>query len=626
MTPPINQPYIVPFIWGLIILWSWAGWGGSLARALALDTPDAPAGWGLQAAVGAAGFIAVGGLLNCLRLCFAPVLIAMVVAGCCVHLFQLLVARRSATVGKLSWKARACWIAGPTLLAIYRYASSVNWRHEWNWWDDLIAYVPFPFRMLQTGTLIEPFGLRRVFSFGGQSFLYALDIAVCPEWSIHLIDMGLATLIMAGLVYSLIRPRTHRDYFSAGLLAVLVLAFVEPRGNKSSVQTGAMMLMALIAILQILLSGGDTLRARLGAALVVAATCTLRVIFIPAAFGAVAFFYLARMKWPRESSIAWRACGVRTAQVAILAILLLLPWSITLYESSGTFIYPFMRGNVRPQPEWLLGQMGLAGALAWTMMNLLRLSYLVLPALLATYRPLRAGALAPYVAAIVTSIVVSAGNSELTFSDIQRFIYPMLFASLIATLALFLARPPSPRAWRIAAIIPVVLLSINILGLFPDRFFACFYMQLPQVKLTRSPGDLPAWAEARRMQASIPAGQPILAIVDFPYMLDDGRNQIFNIDTPGAVSPPPGMPFFQGPLALERYLKTLGIHYIAAVNFDRSLLYYNRNYWLQKLAHPEPYWEGLAPLELDMMKNVDALAARHGLYYSDGNLRVIRLN
>ena len=49
------------------------------------------------------------------------------------------------------------------------------------------------------------------------------------------------------------------------------------------------------------------------------------------------------------------------------------------------------------------------------------------------------------------------------------------------------------------------------------------------------------------MQAAVPEGGRLLAAVEQPFALDYRRNVIFNVDVPGAVSPDPGMPFFQGP-------------------------------------------------------------------------------
>ena len=66
----------------------------------------------------------------------------------------------------------------------------------------------------------------------------------------------------------------------------------------------------------------------------------------------------------------------------------------------------------------------------------------------------------------------------------------------------------------------------------------------------------------RALQASIPAGEPMLAYLDVPFWLDFQRNPIYVVDHPAMVSPPPGMPSFKGAHALDQYLREQGIRYV----------------------------------------------------------------
>ncbi len=56
----------------------------------------------------------------------------------------------------------------------------------------------------------------------------------------------------------------------------------------------------------------------------------------------------------------------------------------------------------------------------------------------------------------------------------------------------------------------------------------------------------------RRLQSSIPPGKQLLVSLPDGYLLDFSRNPIWNLDVPGMVSPPPGMPVTDDPDAVLR--------------------------------------------------------------------------
>ena len=57
----------IPFAWGLLLLLSWVGWGAAFQRVLKLNR-GVPVGWALRAGWGMSAVLAVGGVLNALRL------------------------------------------------------------------------------------------------------------------------------------------------------------------------------------------------------------------------------------------------------------------------------------------------------------------------------------------------------------------------------------------------------------------------------------------------------------------------------------------------------------------------------------------------------------------------------
>jgi len=65
------------------------------------------------------------------------------------------------------------WLAAIAAVPLLHYWAAVAWPLDYDPNDDLLAYMVFPQRMLQTGTFLDPFNLRRMAAFGGHSFLQA---------------------------------------------------------------------------------------------------------------------------------------------------------------------------------------------------------------------------------------------------------------------------------------------------------------------------------------------------------------------------------------------------------------------------------------------------------------------
>jgi hypothetical protein len=55
------------------------------------------------------------------------------------------------------------------MTGVYCFAGASGWILNGN--DDQAAYLIFPKKILATGTLIDPFSLRRLTTFGGYSYL-----------------------------------------------------------------------------------------------------------------------------------------------------------------------------------------------------------------------------------------------------------------------------------------------------------------------------------------------------------------------------------------------------------------------------------------------------------------------
>ena len=134
--------------------------------------------------------------------------------------------------------------------------------------------------------------------------------------------------------------------------------------------------------------------------------------------------------------------------------------------------------------------------------------------------------------------------------------------------------------------------------------------------------------EYKQLDAALPPGSGVFAIVPLPSLLNYRGRRVFNADFIGRASLPPGMPFFHGPDELKQYLLAEGIEYIAYNDFDHPEIEtgYWRTWWRDRAPTLKHDFVPVVPYVLDLMKNVDELALTEGTILRSGDLRVIHLS
>src|ERR1017187_2970081 len=170
--PMIGQhpTYWPSFFWGLLVLTSFVGWGRALVWFISRRNhqESEPFDWALLAGWGMSCAIAVGGVLAWVSVASRGGLVAFVLAGSGIWLYGI--SRRSVPgkFGRSGGVERCVAGLGLILLIAIWYAPAVAF--PWfNSPDDFGAYFPFAKRLLQSGTLVEPFSLRRLATLGGQA-------------------------------------------------------------------------------------------------------------------------------------------------------------------------------------------------------------------------------------------------------------------------------------------------------------------------------------------------------------------------------------------------------------------------------------------------------------------------
>lgn len=614
-------------LWGLAVLISFIGWGSELeARLFGSRTADA----GLRAVWGMAFMLFICGIGGLFRIFNQPVIVIVVVAG--VILAGVDAVRRTRDRDLLKkWGG----IVGLSLLALFAtgafllyLASILDLRFNPN--DDYIAYFPFVRQIIQQGTLFDPFSTRRVMAFGGQSFLQALVLSGAPYYRLHVFDEGICLLITALLI---IGSKKRDGSALPPLLALMLLVAVPTiRLNSSPEVSGVALFYGLFRTFQWLDERTDSSRRIASAAiasLVAIAACTLRSNFVAVAVPMVACSYALRFAWSRGQRAEVAREG---GWSALFGFVFLLPWMIMSFQSSGTPLFPLIRGHLNPA-FWMLQDpknwhdqwAALTGTVREN--EFLKLFPLfVIGALIVrddgARKPLRSLVLAALLGYVML-VFTLASDVPSFLRYVYGFVVPVALAAITACTARFERGRRTEIVVILAALIQLALLIDYAHYRIRDAYRAVVHMaSMPIPTLEQSA----AWAHYQALQARVPPGERLLVMVDLPFMLDYTRNTIYNIDSAAAVSPPPGFPYFQGPDRVAQYLRSQGIRWVAFVRPERAMELYSWGFWAYQMRTPGAFWRAHARIYLDLFENFGSLAATHGRDYDDGSMLLIDLS
>jgi hypothetical protein len=616
--------------WGLLLLASFAGWGTALNVLL---FPRDRADWGLRCAWGWGVVMTLGGTLCALQLAVRRVLVTVVAIGLVclgvglVRSYRAWSRRNVRRWWRMAWSEATFALGAAAVFAVSLVAylaSIVDGNFNGN--DDTLCYFAFAREILDRGTLSQPFSLRRIAVYGGQSLLHAFQIAIpVPDTHLHLLDTGMALLaVMALLVghVSLAR-RTSR---AVVLLALLLTATLpDVRRNIGSTMTGVVFFLGLYRTLVWRpVREGRPLRAGVPVALLGAGACALRQnylamigIFLALEYGVPIVRGVQLRPWRAE-----RAPIVRAAVTAGLLVLFLLPWWAMSLRWCASFLFPVAPGHYNPDYDYfrplpLFDNLRFIWANACYCFPVRAVPFFLVALLTCLDR-------AKYRTLMHFSLATFAGFALLikSFADFEphelgRYYFGFTFAALLA-IALAVAESQGRRIGRAsvladrAAGVPLVLIAMA-LQIYSDRdetkktFDRALTAIQPAVESPtpwEAPGPDPAYAQ---LQAAIPAGAPIAVLVDQFGRFDLQRNQVESLDIVGAISPPPGLPLFQGADAVADYLVALGYRYAIVVHPDASGYLYRRDTWARLPADALAVWKRTARFYLQAFDDFDAL-------------------
>ncbi len=330
---------------GLVVLLSWIGWGVLVRRVLCRGRGRWS--WGILAAIGMAVMLALGGVLAMESMVGVATLGGATTLGVMISALGFWRQRGARVAGM---KSAGVWAIGLILLGALAYIISVR-ATALNPGDDLEAYMVFPKQLIESGTLLAPFSIRRLGTYGGQALLQAQWMAavrwmwgervaqLCLTHG-HVVDAGICTVVAAGILWGAMRARTERRRMLVSLaIAAFFVAMVQ-RVNTHAEASGVVLFLALWQVLPLMGRRRNFAAAGVLVGLVAAGAASLRMNYAGAVVVTVvaAGIFAVRGEWRR-----WSAVGIAT--MVILA--LLTPWAVVLVRSSGSPFYPLLRGNDR---------------------------------------------------------------------------------------------------------------------------------------------------------------------------------------------------------------------------------------------------------------------------------------
>ena len=241
------------------------------------------------------------------------------------------------------------------------------------------------------------------------------------------------------------------------------------------------------------------------------------------------------------------------------------------------------------------------------------------------------------IASLLAASVIVNRYGAMAYLDQYRFIYPLLVPLALWFICKLLLKTSSEKPfeetplkekmlWPIGATSIALAAFILVNAAQGSRELREQFVSIPeQIKEVKPFFDPNLKKAYEGLQNLVPPGVKILTMVDASYWLDFKRNTIYSINAVGSSSPPPGMPFQEGPHALANYLKGLGIRYVIAVDFNNAVLLYTRKLWAETTRPEWIYPQIWRPRFLDVMDNFDALDKEGTVIARAANARLFDL-
>ena len=628
--------YFLSFAWGICILVSLIGWGTAINRIL---FPKHRVDWGQRAAWGMAWSTCFGGFLNVTWTISQAAVLIYLALGFLYWLVDVYTTRQLLINSVSEFKferSDGVFIIGifaVVFLNFLHYAGSV-YHLNFQGLDDYHAYFVYPHKMLQIGSLgPDPFSERRLSSLGGQPFLHTLVLSVLGNENFHLIDPGVSFLISVGLLLGYFKSKNIQKQ-TAVLFLFIFLCFHYPQLNTSSSVTGTAMFLSLFVILDSeAIKTSNWIPNACIVALVTAGICSLKTTYVPACAILIISSYFFYGLGARSNR---RAVIYEVILSGILTLLLLLPWMISMYQSSGTLFYPLLGKGYHGSAysSYLQKDMTLLKAIKFAIGSATNISAISLCLLGFAFLRQRTGSISGREASLSLLISAGLGIPILAFStggvESNRYSFPFVSVALIVLMIITFTHTESGEQSKLSNKAPV-LISMLVAGLIMG-----YSSQPLKMRYFQFAGNIKSGinnvalvseqqiAQHIKMQQSIAEGETLLTRLEKPFLLNFKRNKIFLADWPGGSSPPPGMPLYKGSEPLADYLTSQSIKYVAYSYAKEAL--YSKSFPIFVLNTDNTWLRNQAENAWDFQANLKELGTTRKRIYDDGDIFILDLS
>jgi hypothetical protein len=520
---------------------------------------------------------------------------------------------------------------------LWAYLTSVG-NINFNMHDDFHAYLFFPNKLLHRGSLdVDPFSERRLISgLAGNSLLLMIGLVQMKWYFLHAIDWGLGILVFA---YSISMTKISVSFGKAFLikssLVIGIALFSIPAANITSNVLPMAIVFTIWAWLYKISNfqkAGSPLGLRDGFFLgvLLASLLTLKSTLTP-------YVAICTLLVICYCTYILHINKVKFFLGAVIgSALMLFPWMIDLYKSSGSFFYPLLGkgfhatqyGYFHGATENFLSKETMLADLAVIISPLgksvFSISILLLLVLLfymyrdrAQCRLLILPAM-PLIASILNCLVVGYAIGGY---GAYRYVYFMGLASLVISVmiaSLHINKRP------IVIVISCICAFFVVRGIQDQVLhFSNYESDIKNSWNNKNP--LSERDRTRYLAASdaLPSDGRILLRVAYPFLMYTTQNLLV-ADYPGAASPPPGMPIGRGPEELSAYLQSQGIKYIVW-DYETQANFGREEYGDRLNPRTHPWIRSEAELSFDFQDNLELLRLRGKTIYDRDGISIIDL-
>ena len=633
--------YFYACLWAFFILLACVGWGWLVSTVSSKNNYRL----GMLGVFGISFSMIIGGFFNLYKL-ISP--FSVIIYLCIGSLFFLLFLwrRRNNIIDQVKQGIRILQLdkvfTSLVLYATFFLIIRISF-YDFHPIDDNGGYLAFPFKMIQTGELGgDPFSERRIVSsLGGQYFLDTFVLAVLDYKYIHIIDNVVSFVFYLLLLYELLSSIKLNKYIKI-LFFVVSLFIASPTYNITSVVTSSVLFLGLLIL--IFQSKKDKKEMFIFVPIVVSALILSKSnIIVPTVFLA-SYYYLTAFKnsafFLHSTKIKDVIHGAITNLVTplLLIIGLVTPWMISMYHSSGTFLYPILGkgyhgisyGNFLSHyfSFDFYSFIRLFFELYTSLSLLIPLVILVIVVLFFKIRQkeLLLFFLSSAILGVIALIYATGGYS--LYYYIFSFVLPVVMCCLI-----MINKDVDSGDQMKISIVTIVILFFMLgfyinkgLDVFKDiKSGISFENGLTFGFFNSNPVSSLEIEKYHNLQATIPRNEIILARLDKNFLLNFTRNKVYIADAPGAASLPTGMPMFKGENALSEYLLSKNIKYIAC-SCGEGGTYSKESVSGMLKVHVNPWLKTEAMNLIDFQENFIKLAKHKKVLYDDGINIVIDLS